>query len=294
MSMHLVLPGQVIATSSSENENDGFLRGHGTYVERDDDSNTDRLVASVAGRVERVNKLISVLPLASSVYHGQVGDLVVGRVTSVQATRWKVQLTTVGREAQLTLSGVHLPGGVQRVRTQQDARDMRKFFQEGDLVSAEVHNVQNDGTLVLHTRSLRYGKLENGSLAVVPPALMERRKHHFVKLLGMTILWGTNGYLWIQRSLPEEHDTTTGVALAEIQEKLKKQHAATPVLPEERKAIARVRNSMECLRMVHAMVTPESVERVYQASVDSNVRIGDMLRPDVVLQLTAQSRSTTG
>jgi len=292
MSLHLVLPGQVIATSSSDNENDGFLRGHGTYVERDEDSNTDRLVASVAGRVERVNKLISVFPVASSVYQGQVGDLVVGRVTSVQATRWKVQLTSVGREAQLPLSGVHLPGGAQRVRTAQDARDMRQYLQEGDLVSAEVHNVQNDGTLVLHTRSLRYGKLENGCLAVVPPALMERRKHHFVQLLGMTVLWGTNGYLWIQRSFPEEHDTSTGVALAEIQEKLKAHHAATSVLPEERKAIARMRNSMECLRMVHAMVTPESVERVYEASVDANVQVGDMLRPDVVLHLTAHSRGT--
>jgi exosome complex component RRP4 len=291
MSLHLVLPGQVIATSSSENENDGFLRGHGTFVERDENANTDRLVASVAGRVERVNKLISVFPLASSVYHGQVGDLVVGRVTQVQATRWKVQLTTVGREAQLPLSGVHLPGGIQRVRTTQDQRDMRQFFQEGDLVSAEVHNVQNDGTLALHTRSLRYGKLENGCLIVVPPALMERRKHHFVQILGMTVLWGTNGYLWIQRSLPEERDTTSGEALAEIQEKLKAQHAATPVLPEERKVIARVRNSMQCLSMVHAMVTPESVERVYEASVDKNIRVADMLRPDVALQLTSQSRN---
>ena len=287
MSLHLVLPGQVIASSSSENENDGFLRGHGTYVERDPESNTDRLVASVAGRVERVNKLISVSPLASSVYNGQVGDLVVGRITSVQATRWKVQLTgAVGKDASLPLSGVHLPGGVQRVRTAQDARDMRQFFQEGDLVSAEVHNIQNDGTLVLHTRSLRYGKLENGCLVVVPPVLVERRKHHFVDILGMTVLWGTNGYLWIQRSLPEE--TTT---LPEVQERLRIQHATTPVLSEERRSIARLQNSMICLRLVHAMVTPESVKRVFQASL--NFKVGDMLRPDVVLQLTAFSRNTT-
>jgi exosome complex component RRP4 len=285
-SLHLVLPGQVIALSSSENENEGFLRGHGTYVERDSESNTDRLVASVAGRVERVNKLISVSPIAASVYNGQVGDLVVGRITSVQATRWKVQLTSVGRDASLPLSGVHLPGGVQRVRTAQDARDMRQFFQEGDLVSAEVHNVQNDGTLALHTRSLRYGKLDNGCLAVVPPVLVERRKHHFVDILDMTVLWGTNGYLWIQRKLPEENTT-----LPEVLERLKQQHASTPLMIEERRNIARLRNSISCLSMVHAMVTPESVERVYQAS--SNIKVGDMLRPDVVLQLTAFSRTTS-
>jgi exosome complex component RRP4 len=163
---------------------------------------------------------------------------------------------------------------------------MRQFFQEGDLVSAEVHNIQNDGTLVLHTRSLRYGKLENGCLVVVPPVLVERRKHHFVDILGMTVLWGTNGYLWIQRSLPEE--TTT---LPEVQERLRIQHATTPVLSEERRSIARLQNSMICLRLVHAMVTPESVKRVFQASL--NFKVADMLRPDVVLQLTAFSRSTT-
>lgn len=36
---------------------------------------------------------------------------------------------------------------------------MREYLQEGDLISAEVQNVQNDGTLSLHTRSLRYGKV---------------------------------------------------------------------------------------------------------------------------------------
>lgn len=295
MSLHLVLPGQVIASSSSseENENDGFLRGHGTYVERV--NGQDRLVASVAGRVERVNKLISVVPVASSIYHGQVGDLVVGRITQVLSTRWKVQLSSVGREAQLPLQGVHLPGGVQRVRTAQDARDMRQFFTEGDLVSCEIHHVQHDGTLTLHTRSLRYGKLENGCLVMVPPALMERRKHHFVDLLGMTVLWGTNGYLWIQRLLPESEDTslTGGIALAEIQEKLKKQHAETPVSLEEREAIARMRNSVSALSQVHAMVTPESVERVYLQSVESKIRVGAMLSPNVVLHLTAFSRTST-
>lgn len=36
---------------------------------------------------------------------------------------------------------------------------MREFFREGDLISAEVQLIQEDGTLSLHTRSLRYGKV---------------------------------------------------------------------------------------------------------------------------------------
>jgi len=289
---YLVVPGQVIATSSQEDENSGeggggFLRGHGTYVEQVKDES--RLVASVAGTVERVNKLISVIPVAPQTYVGQVGDLIVGRIAAVGPTRWRVTVAGTSKPAQLPLSGVHLPGGVQRVRTAQDARDMRQFFAEGDLVSAEVHNVQKDGSLVLHTRSLRYGKLENGCLKICPPSLIPRRKNHYVVMLGnMDVLWGTNGYIWIQRKLPDTPQQDNKEApLADIQEKLRKQHANEPVLPDERQAIARLGNSIDCLKMIYAMVTPESVEKVYRESINQQVQIQDMLRPDVVVSLTA-------
>lgn len=36
---------------------------------------------------------------------------------------------------------------------------MRTYLQEGDLISAEVQNVFQDGSLSLHTRSLKYGKV---------------------------------------------------------------------------------------------------------------------------------------
>jgi len=36
---------------------------------------------------------------------------------------------------------------------------MRKYLQEGDLISAEVQKVYEDGSLSLYTRSLKYGKV---------------------------------------------------------------------------------------------------------------------------------------
>jgi len=36
---------------------------------------------------------------------------------------------------------------------------MRNFFEEGDLLVAEVQAFFSDGTMSLHTRSLRYGKV---------------------------------------------------------------------------------------------------------------------------------------
>lgn len=48
---NIVTPGQVLTGDLQ------FMRGHGTYIEN------DSLIACVAGKVERVNKLVSVRPL---------------------------------------------------------------------------------------------------------------------------------------------------------------------------------------------------------------------------------------
>lgn len=42
---------------------------------------------------------------------------------------------------------------------------MRQYLKEGDLVSAEVQNIFNDGALSLHTRSMKYGKVIKLSIA---------------------------------------------------------------------------------------------------------------------------------
>lgn len=355
LTKHLVVPGQIIAVSSENDETDGFLRGHGTYIEtiaggpssavyvssggsgascannnnnkhNDEDmemhdaaasdgpqggSGTKRLVASVAGTVERVNKLVSVIPLSSSVYSGQVGDLIIGRISAVGTTRWKVSLApssrsgsgATSRDAQLPLSGVDLPGGVQRIRTAEDARGMRRLYAEGDLLSAEVQQVtQSDGTLILHTRSLRYGKLENGCAVQVPPGLIRRMRQHLCTLadIGVDVLIGCNGGIWIQRAMPKVGDVgdadAGGVAadgaapLAETLQRIRQRHANTPVLPDERQSIVRVRNSVECLRLVHCFITPDTIRAVYDESLRLGLKVGEMMRPNYVLAVTEPTR----
>ena len=49
------------------------------------------LLASVAGQVERINKLVSVKP-AKARYVGDVGDLVVGRISTIESKKWKVDI----------------------------------------------------------------------------------------------------------------------------------------------------------------------------------------------------------
>lgn len=286
----IVIPGQVIA--SAPRDASEFLRGHGTFLEHSVDQQ-EHLIASVVGRVERVNKLLHVQNSAANVYNGHVGDLVVGRIVAVAATRWKVQLTGTSRFASLPLSGVHLPGGIQRVRTAQDARDMSQWLAKGDLVSAEVHKVQNDGTLMLHTRSHRYGKLENGCVLVVPPALVARRKNHYATLLGFDVLWGCNGMIWMQRKLPETSNTADSSSrmltgqqeLAEQQEKRRQEHADIPYSSEERRDLARLRNTIECFRLTQTLITDDSVEKLYLLSIDKQLTPAQILVPSNVVML---------
>jgi exosome complex component RRP4 len=57
-------------------------RGHGTYVE----PATAAILATVAGTVQKTNKLLSVRPLRAR-YTPEIGDLVVGRIIEVQSRR---------------------------------------------------------------------------------------------------------------------------------------------------------------------------------------------------------------
>ena len=61
-----VVPGQPITSEV------GYLRGHGAYIKStdadSDGKNSGQLISSVAGRIERINKLITVKALRSR-YH---------------------------------------------------------------------------------------------------------------------------------------------------------------------------------------------------------------------------------
>jgi exosome complex component RRP4 len=183
----IVTPGEKITDMA------GYIRGHGTYVE-------DHVIyAATAGWVERVDRLVSVRPLRTR-YIGEVGDLVIGRIVEVAPKRWKVDIQ--GRQdATLLLSSVHLPGGVLRRKSASDELRMREIFKEGDLVSAEIQQYFGDGTVSLHMRSMRYGKLKMGLLVQVSSILIRRCKSHFHSLpVGIDIMIGLNGAIWMGKA----------------------------------------------------------------------------------------------
>lgn len=254
----LVTPGQVLTLG--EGKDQGFLRGHGTFIASASSPNTTALVATVAGEVERVNQLITVRPLKTR-YIGEVGDIVVGRVVEVGKKLWKIDVNG-HQHALLQLTSVNLPTGAQRRRTYEDQLEMRQILQEGDLISAEVQDIRQDGTIALHTRNLRYGKLENGQFVQVPSALVKRLKQHMVTLAnGLELILGTNGYLWITvRTQDEEASNDTNVPQETRTEKLlesKKRHAETEFTKDQRLDIAVIHNRIVELSQQFLTILPE-------------------------------------
>lgn len=255
-------PGEVVVDASDAN----FVRGHGTYEDE------GSLKASVAGVKVKVNKLISVKPLKSR-YDGAVGEVLVGRIIEVQQKRWKVD-TNSRLDSALLLSSVNLPGGELRRRSVEDQHMMRQYLQEGDLISAEVQSVFTDGTLSLHTRSLRYGKLGQGILVKVFPSLVKKSKMHFHNLpFGVSLILGNNGYIWISPPV-STNEENVGSFVQNLEE----------VVPKEtREAMGRVRNCILALAQSYMMLFDTSIVFAYEESLKYSV--AEMLLPETMVDV---------
>ena len=208
----IVTPGEIITDDPQ------WMRGHGTYVT----PATSAIISSVAGTISRTNKLLSVRPFRAR-YTPEVGDLVVGRIVEVQAKRWRVDVGAT-QLASLPLSAINLPGGILRKRTETDELQIRTFFAEGDLLIAEVQQLFQDGGAVLHTRSLKYGKLRNGVFVAVSGmgggggVVRSRRQVWTLDASNgggqIDIVLGVNGYVWISKHVETPEgviDKTAGI-----------------------------------------------------------------------------------
>jgi len=271
----LTYPGESLTSSQT------YMRGHGTYVENEE------VIASVAGTIERVNKLVTVRAIRTR-YNPEVGDLVVGRITEVQPRRWKVDANS-RQDAVLMLSSVNLPGGVQRRKLESDELQMRTFFEEGDLLVAEVQAFFSDGAMSLHTRSLKYGKLRNGQLVTIPPILVRRLKSHFIALpCGVDLILGLNGYIWVSKHVKEsDQEGEEGFDAEAVYS-----NQNDPIDGSTRIAISRVTNIIRVLAAHFVPLTDALLLEAYEWTVDQEGGVKDLLQGDagdaLVATLTAR------
>jgi exosome complex component RRP4 len=158
---------------------------------------------------------------------------------------------------------------------------------------AEVQNFFADGAMSLHTRSLKYGKLENGQLVRVPPMLVKRlKKHHVVLPCGVEVVVGCNGFVWITEHDAEATNVDDGGAgggaahrrifTAEETEAARRRHAAKLISPEARLRVSRVANAIEVLRRGRRVVDPDNIMAVYMASSQRDWAPKVMLQQDHV------------
>ncbi|KAL8990019.1 MAG: hypothetical protein Q9169_008227 [Polycauliona sp. 2 TL-2023] len=86
----VITPGEVVTDDPQ------WMRGHGTAAS----PNSTAILATVAGTLLRTNKLLSIQPLRAR-YTPEIGDLVVGRIVSVETKRWKVDASSEKGPAQM-------------------------------------------------------------------------------------------------------------------------------------------------------------------------------------------------
>jgi len=166
---------------------------------------------------------------------------------------------------------------------------MRNFFEEGDLLVAEVQAFFGDGAISLHTRSLKFGKLRNGQLVIIPPTLVRRLKSHFFSLpCGVDLILGLNGYIWVSKHVKEsqqhgEEGFDSEGVYSNVNDVI---DSAT------RSAISRVSNIITILARHNVPLTDSILNEAYDWAIEQGVTVTEILTEDVgeamVLSVTAQ------
>eukprot|EP00455_Lapot_gusevi_P022270 TRINITY_DN2318_c0_g1_i3.p1 TRINITY_DN2318_c0_g1~~TRINITY_DN2318_c0_g1_i3.p1 ORF type:complete len:202 (+),score=44.83 TRINITY_DN2318_c0_g1_i3:80-607(+) len=163
---------------------------------------------------------------------------------------------------------------------------MRTFFTENDLISAEIQALHSDGSVAIHTRSQKYGKLQGGLFVSVPQALVKRCKQHFVDLpCGVSLILGNNGYIFLSRTLTEEEKADKAKNDQE-EDRSKVEQKRVSVDVEARENIARVRNSIIALSKVGVPISPTTILDVFEESVRLGFQAPEILNPAIIPQVT--------
>ncbi|OCT52922.1 Exosome complex component rrp4 [Cladophialophora carrionii] len=278
-SRQIALPGEVITDDTQ------WMRGHGTYMTE----GSPTMIATLAGPLKKTNKLLSVAPLRAR-YTPEIGDLVVGRIVEVQKNQWKVDVAAP-LLALLPLSSINLPGGVLRRRTTADELQIRNYFQEGDLLIAEVQQLRSsDGTANLHTRSLKYGKLRNGTFLAVSGTgggggVVRSRRQVFTINGGaqgggdVDVILGVNGYIWLSKHVEQAQDQSRmsgGVSISNLDDVVSSAIYSSQnddIGEGTRREIARISECIKVLAEEGVRVDEDNVIKAYEAAVDAEMGV---------------------
>lgn len=121
-----------------------------------------------------------------------------------------------------------------------------------------MQSIQQDGSVMLHTRSTKYGRLCHGQAVRVPAELVKRQRQHFQSLeqAGVDIILGCNGIIWVTRHAGSPSVDSTGNA-----EDLS---GAPPLSRGDRQKMARAAQSILALAALGLPISGQSISRVIE------------------------------
>lgn len=147
---------------------------------------------------------------------------------------------------------------------------MRQYLQEGDIICAEVQSIFTDGSLSLHTRVLKYGKLGQGIMLKVPPSLIKRQKIHYHHLEnGACLILGNNGYIWIGANVRATDQVEGGYT-----------QDLSRISQQDREVCSRLRNCVLSLAKLNMPLTDTSVTYAYDESLKYSP--SDLTQPEIM------------
>ena len=167
---------------------------------------------------------------------------------------------------------------------------MRAFLREGELVVAEVQGIYQDGSAGLHTRSLKYGKLRNGSFLSVTgsggssPGVVRSRRQVWTLATAnnggeIDIVLGVNGYIWICKHVADPTAAGGGnVSITRIEESVTSEMYTArneEIAASTRREIARVAGGIKALVEGGVRVDEETVGRAYEAALEDEEEGGE-------------------
>ncbi len=186
----IVVPGEEVAVGMD------FLPTEGVY--RDG----DKLFASRLGLLSIDGRLVKLIPLAGK-YLPKRGDVIVGKVTDVTISGWRVDINSA-YTAMLSMKDASAEF-IQR------GADLTRYFTFGDYIVTNIVNVTSQNLVDLTMKGPGLKKLSEGMVITVAPNKVPRiigKQGSMVSMIkdatGCKVTVGQNGVVWLQGEPEQE------------------------------------------------------------------------------------------
>ncbi len=202
----IVAPGEILA------EGMDFIPAFGTFREG------ENIIASRLGVVNVDGRLIKLIPLAGK-YLPKRGDVIIGRVTDILMSGWRVELNSA-YSAMLSLkdgSSSYIAKG----------DDLTKIFNFGDYLVTQIINVTSQNLVDLTMKGPGLRKLGPGRIIKVAPNKVPRiigKQGSMVSMIKQAancqIIVGQNGIIWLNGEPEKEQLAVAAIRKIEAESHL--------------------------------------------------------------------------